>query len=101
MTDGRPHAKTAYYMPLAYRLVDDRIRRWLRLCLAYADATAATEDIRQGVHHAGAHLDEPWVELVPDILDQLTRAGLLTSPGERRDGTGGERAGGEAAGPQA
>lgn len=74
---ARPHAKIAYNDPLANRLIEDRIRKWLKLGLAYADATSATDEERKGVRRAGSHLDEFWVELVPGIVDDLKRAGLL------------------------
>lgn len=74
---SRPHARIAYDEPLANRLIEDRVREWLKLRLAYADATASTDEERQGVLRAGAHLDEFWIELVPGIVDELRRAGLL------------------------
>lgn len=73
----RPHAKIAFDDPLANRLVEDRIRKWVNLNLAYADATSVTEEERKGVRRAGSHLDEFWIELVPSIVDDLKRAGLL------------------------
>ena len=73
----RPHAKSAYYMPLANRIVDDLIRRWVKGGIGFADATSDTEEHREGVQHAAAHLDEHSVHLVPDIVDALRRAGLL------------------------
>jgi hypothetical protein len=76
----RPHAKIATADPLANRLIEDQIRKWLKLNLAYADATCSTEDVRQGVRKAGSHLDEFWIELVPGIVDSLQRAGLLKCP---------------------
>jgi hypothetical protein len=82
----RPHAKICRNDPLANRLIEARIRSWLKLCLAYADATAATEEERKGVHSAESHLDELWVELVPSIVDELKRAGLLKPNVERSDG---------------
>lgn len=78
----RPHAKIAYNDPLANRLIEGRIRKWLKLNLAYADATSATEEERKGVRGAGCHLDEFWIELVPDIVDDLRRAGLLKPSSE-------------------
>lgn len=78
----RPHAKIAYSDPLANRLIEDRIRRWLKLNLAYADATCATGEARGGVLNARSHLEEFWIELVPGIVDDLKRAGLLKSSGE-------------------
>jgi hypothetical protein len=73
----RPHTKIAPTDPLANRLIEERIRKWLKLNLAYADATCSTEGERQGVRKAGSHLDEFWIELVPGIVDSLQRAGLL------------------------
>lgn len=79
---NRPHAKIACDDPLANRLIEDRIRKWLNLKLAYADATSATEEERQGVRQAASHLDEFWIELVPNIVDDLKRAGLLKPSSE-------------------
>lgn len=78
----RPHAKTAYSEPLANRIIDDLIRSWVQVNIGMADATADTEEHRQGVQHAAAHLDEHWVHLVPDIVDALRRAGQLRTPEE-------------------
>lgn len=77
MNDHRPHAKSAYYMPLAHRLIADRIRLWLDSNTGIAEASASTEERREGVRWARSYLDEYQVHLVPDIIDQLTRAGLL------------------------
>lgn len=74
---SRPHAKIACEDPLANRLIDDLIRRWVNTNIGFADATSSTEEIRKGVQHAASHLDEHWVHLVPDIVDALRRAGLL------------------------
>lgn len=74
---SRPHAKIEPDDPLANRLVEGLIRRWVNTSLAFADATAADEAIRKGVQHTAAHLDEFWIHLVPDIVDNLRRAGLL------------------------
>lgn len=79
MNNERPHAKIAYNDPLANRLIEDRIGKWVKLNLAYADATSVTEEERKGVRRAGSHLDEFWIELVPGIVDDLKRAGLLKS----------------------
>jgi hypothetical protein len=76
---ARPYAKSAYDEPLAHRIIDDLIRRWVKSHIAIADATSATEELRAGVRHAASHLDEHWVHLVPDIADALRRANLLTS----------------------
>jgi len=76
---SRPHANTAYYRPLAHRLIDDLIRRWVKTGIGFADATSSTEEQRRGVQNAASHLEEHWVHLVPDIVDQLIRAGLLKS----------------------
>jgi hypothetical protein len=84
MSPHRPQAKIAPNDPLANRLIEDLIRTWLKVSLGYADATSSTEEERQGVRNASAHLEEFWVDLVPSIVDSLQRAALLNR-GDSRD----------------
>lgn len=79
---NRPHAKIKVDDPLANRLIEGRIRSWLKLNLAYAYATTANDEQHQGVQNAEGHLDEFWIELVPNIVDDLKRAGLLKRSAE-------------------
>jgi L-alanine-DL-glutamate epimerase-like enolase superfamily enzyme len=81
VTDPRQHQ--AHELPLADRLVTDRIRRWLTTALetelaGYGEATpeerAARAAVKQMRHLA---LADYSYALVPQILDDLRRAGLL------------------------
>ncbi|MEU5322910.1 hypothetical protein AB0G67_40100 [Streptomyces sp. NPDC021056] len=78
-----PSEHPAHEAPLAERLVQDRVKAWLNTALAielagYGDLTpeerAARKAVEQVKHLALA--DYPYA-LVPRIVDDLRRAGLL------------------------
>ncbi|NUS25085.1 MAG: hypothetical protein HOV92_12795 [Streptomyces sp.] len=83
-----PSEHSAHEAPLAERLIHDRVKAWLDTALAtelagYGDLTgeerAARKAVEQVKHLALA--DYPYA-LVPRIVDDLRRAGLLVE-GER------------------
>jgi len=69
--------KTAREEPLARRIIDALVRNWLNTGFKFAEATSATEDHRKGALNLYCFLDEFWIHLTPNIVDELERAGLL------------------------
>jgi hypothetical protein len=65
-------------LPLPNRLVSDAIKEWMdtRFGLATA-ANPEDKDILEQIRYL--HLDNYWYTLVPKILDELRRAGIVTS----------------------
>ena len=88
MPKQKPSEHPAHEAPLAERLVEDRVKRWLNTALAielagYGDLNAEERAARKAVEQV-KHLalaDYPYA-LVPRIVDDLRRAGLLVD-GER------------------
>jgi hypothetical protein len=84
----------AHDFPLDYRLVKDVIGKWLDTATAIASAANGSPPIndyergfQQGVEQMRyLHLDNYWYTLVPQILDQLKRSGLLIAPNTIRKG---------------
>jgi hypothetical protein len=83
MPKQQPSDHPAHEAPLAERLVQDRVKRWLDTALAIelagyghltAEERAARKAVEQVKHLALA--DYPYA-LVPRIVDDLRRAGLL------------------------
>lgn len=79
-----PSAHQAHDLPLADRLACDAVKAWLDR--RTATALAATGDLndaergaRQGIEQMRhLHLDDYWYTLVPSLLADLRKAGLLT-----------------------
>lgn len=82
-----PSEHDAHEMPLADRLIQDRVKTWLDTALAielagYGDLDAEERAARKAVEQV-KHLalaDYPYA-LVPRIIDDLRRAGLLVHGG--------------------
>jgi hypothetical protein len=78
-------AHEAHDLPLADRLVSEAIRKWLDT--GYGFAQAGNGDPPLGDYERGfgagieqmryLHLDNYWYTVVPTIIDELRRAGLL------------------------
>jgi len=87
MPKQKPSEHPAHEAPLAERLVQDRVKRWLDTALAielagYGDLDAEERAARKAVEQV-KHLalaDYPYA-LVPRIIDDLRRAGLLVHGG--------------------
>jgi hypothetical protein len=78
--------KIARHQPLANRIIDVLLDKWLKHGVAFAEACLSTEDERQGVINLQTKLDEFWIHVTPAIVDELKRAGLLKSDeDEERD----------------
>jgi hypothetical protein len=75
----------AHETPLATRIAEEAVRRWLDARTGVALAAAGTGDVseyergvRQGIEHMRyLHLDNYWYTVVPQVLDEFRRAGLL------------------------
>lgn len=84
---SNPAAHEAHDLPLADRLVSDAIGRWLDTATGLARAANGNpplndyeRGIAQGIDHMRhGHLDNYWYTVVPKILDELRRAGLMTT----------------------
>lgn len=80
-----PAAHEAHDLPLADRLASDAIRQWLDTATGLARAANGNpplgdyeRGIGQGIDQMRhLHLDNYWYTVVPKILDELRRAGLL------------------------
>lgn len=89
MTSSDPAQHEAHDLPLAERLVSRAVRDWLTTAFAIALAAngysgAEAQGFAKGLDQMQyLHLSGFKYSLVPDILDQLRRAGLLTDPEER------------------
>ena len=87
MADGLA-AHEAHDLPLAHRIVEQAIGEWLNTATAIALAANGNpplndyeRGIKQGIDcMRHGHLDNYWYALVPKIIDQLHRAGLLAQP---------------------
>jgi hypothetical protein len=86
-----PSEHRAHELPLADRLVTDHIRKWLDTAIAtelagYGKLTpeerAARKAVEQVRHLA---LADYSYALVPRILDELRRAGLLSEPSDAHE----------------
>jgi hypothetical protein len=89
MAQGRdPAAHEAHEVPLADRIMEQTIREWLNTATAIALAANGNPPIddyergvKQGIEHMRhGHLDNYWYALVPKVIDQMRRAGLLAQP---------------------
>lgn len=69
--------KITRHEPLANRIIDAALDKWLKHGVAYAEATLGTEEERTGVINLQSKLDEFWIHVTPVIVDELERAGLL------------------------
>jgi hypothetical protein len=82
-TSHNPSDHPAHEMPLAERLVKDRVKTWLDTALAielagYGDITAEERAARKAVDQVKhLALADYSYALVPRIVDDLRRAGLL------------------------
>lgn len=80
-----PSHNAAHDLSLAERLVNDLIKSWLNTQLGielagYGDATSEQRSARNAIHQARhLALSNYRDALTPKILDELKRAGLLTS----------------------
>ena len=80
-----PGAHEAHEVPLADRIVESAIREWLNAAKATALAGNGNPPVndyergfKQGVEQMRhLHLDNYWYTVVPKIIDQMRRAGLL------------------------
>jgi hypothetical protein len=80
-----PSAHEAHEVPLADRIVEHAIREWLSTATAIALAANGNPPLndyergfKQGVEQMRhLHLANYWYALVPKIVDQMRRAGLL------------------------
>lgn len=69
----------AHTTPLADRLVEQAIRDWLHTRYDLAMASAPDDATKAGVDHLmHGHLASYWYSLVPQITDELRRAGVTT-----------------------
>ncbi|WP_405747892.1 hypothetical protein [Streptomyces canus] len=87
MTAADPSCNAAHDFPLAERLVNNLIRKWLDTQLGIelagcgkgtSDERAARKALDQARHLALSNY--PYA-LTPKILDELTRAGLMSESG--------------------
>ncbi|MCX4885950.1 hypothetical protein [Streptomyces sp. NBC_00847] len=83
MPKPKPSEHPAHEEPLADRLIHDRIKKWLNTALAtelagYGELAAEERAARKAVEQVKylALADYPYA-LVPRIVDDLRRAGLL------------------------
>lgn len=91
MTD--PAAHEAHALPLADRIMEQAIREWLNTATATALAGNGSPPIndyergfKQGVEQMRhLHLDGYWYTVVPKVIDQMRRAGLLAQAELSRD----------------
>lgn len=78
MSDNRERAKTDPDLPLADRLVNATIGKWLDTKLGLAEAAVGEDSpLIAGLERARDALSGHWYQLTPRILDELRRAGLL------------------------
>ena len=83
-----PAAHEAHETPLADRIVEQAIREWLDTATAIALAANGNPPIndyergvKQGIENMRyLHLAGYWYALVPEIIGQMRRAGLLAQP---------------------
>lgn len=86
MTDRDPRKHEAHDLPLADRLVSDAVRDWLETAFLTARAGngylgAEKQGFLKGLDQMQyLHLSGWQYSLVPDILGQLRRAGLMITP---------------------
>lgn len=84
MSAADPAHSPAHDFPLAERLINDLIRKWLNTQLGieqagYGDATPEEQAARKAIDQARyLALANYSTALTPKILDQLRRAGLMT-----------------------
>ncbi|QQM45240.1 hypothetical protein [Streptomyces liliifuscus] len=86
MSKADPSHNAAHDFPLADRLVIDRIKQWLDTALATELAGYGTTDPREVAARKAVDqmrhlaLADYRYALVPKILDDLRRAGLMAPP---------------------
>jgi len=83
MNYNTKNEKIARHQPLANRIIDSLLHKWLKNGVAFAEASLSTEDQRQGVINLQSKLDEFWIHVTPAIVDELKRAGLLIKQEEK------------------
>lgn len=76
--------KIARDEPLANRIVDALIHKWIQNAVAHAKATNDNDETYRGILNMQGPLDEYWLDLTPKIIDELQRAGLLIKPEEKK-----------------
>ncbi len=79
-----PSAHIAHDLPLADRLIGDAVMAWLNRHTETVLAATASVPVndrelchREGIDHLRQSLDDYWYTLVPGILSELRRAGLM------------------------
>lgn len=77
MKYNTPNERIARHEPLANRIINDLLDKWLRNGVAFAEATLSTKEEHKGVINLQSKLDEFWIHVTPAITDELKRAGLL------------------------
>lgn len=84
MTTPDPAAHEAHSLALPERLISQAVREWLdrhteTALAANGDLPGYEEGVRHGIEQMrNGRLDDYWYTLVPHILGQLRRAGLIT-----------------------
>lgn len=77
MNYNTPNQKISRHEPLANRIIDAALDKWLKTGVAFAEATLGTKEEHTGVINLQSKLDEFWIHVTPVIVDELRRAGLL------------------------
>lgn len=78
----KPRDDSIHGMPLVHRLIEDRIGEWLQLGFDVASDDANDEQKKAIDSLKYLHLSGYQYGLVPRIVDDLRRAGLLVAASE-------------------
>lgn len=86
MSQPDPSTHEAHELPLGYRIVERIIHDWLATATGIANAANGNpplddyeRGVKQGIDNmAHSHLANYSYTVVPQIIDELRRAGLLT-----------------------
>lgn len=72
--------KISRHEPLANRIVDALIHKFIQGASNHAKATNDNDETYRGILNMQGALEEYWIHLTPKIVDELQRAGLLIKP---------------------
>ena len=76
--------KISRHDPLANRIVDALVHKFIQGAIAHATATNDNDETYRGILNMQGALEDYWIHLTPKIVDELQRAGLLIKPEEKK-----------------